>query len=80
MLLRSLPHIEEICLSKGGAITVGGLRGDMQCKHVYGIQVSAGTSPTVWTRGLATLGLAGTRGLASPIEELPSFKISPRLL
>ncbi len=27
----------------------------------------AGTSPTVWTRGLACLGLAGTRGLASPI-------------
>ncbi len=35
---------------------------------------SAGTSPTFWTRGLAALGLAGTRGLASPIEDLPSFK------
>ncbi len=39
----------------------------------------AGTSPTVWTRGLACLGLAGTRGLAGPIEELPSFKMSPSL-
>ncbi len=28
---------------------------------------SAGTSPTFWTRGLAAFGLAGTRGLASPI-------------
>ncbi len=37
---------------------------------------SAGTSPTIWTRGLATLGLAGTRGLASPTEELPSFIIT----
>ncbi len=34
------------------------------------IIISAGTSPTLWTRGLATLGLAGTRGPASPIEEL----------
>ncbi len=40
---------------------------------------SAGTSPTFWTRGLAILGLAGTRGLASPIEDLPSFKMSPSL-
>ncbi len=34
---------------------------------------SAGTSPTFWTRGLAFLGLAGTRGLASPKEDLLSF-------
>ena len=27
--------------------------------------ISAGTSPALWTRGLAFLGLAGTRGLAS---------------
>ncbi len=40
---------------------------------------SAGTSPTFWTRGLAALGLAGTRGLASPIEDLPSFKMNPSL-
>ncbi len=25
------------------------------------LQISAGTSPTLWTRGLATLGLAGTQ-------------------
>ncbi len=36
----------------------------------------AGRSPTFWTLGLAFLGLAGTRGLASPIEELLSFKTS----
>ena len=46
---------------------------------------SAGTSPTFWTRGLAALGLAGTRGLAGPIEDLPSFEMSsflasPRVL
>ncbi len=40
---------------------------------------SAGTSPTVWTRGLASLGLAGTHGLASPIEDLLSFKTNPSL-
>ncbi len=34
--------------------------------------IRAGRSPTFWTRGLALLGLAGTRGLASPIEELLS--------
>ncbi len=34
----------------------------------------AGMSPTFWTRGLAYLGLAGTCGLAGPIEELLSFK------
>ncbi len=34
---------------------------------------SAGMSPTLWTRGLAALGLVGTRGLSSPIEELPSI-------
>ena len=39
----------------------------------------AGTNPTFWTRGLASPGLAGTRGLASPVEELLSFKISPSL-
>ncbi len=39
----------------------------------------AGRSPTFWTRGLALLGLAGTRGLASPIEEVLSFKTSPSL-
>ncbi len=43
------------------------------------MQSRAGTSPSVWTRGLAFLGLAGTRGLASPIEDLLSFKISPSL-
>ncbi len=31
---------------------------------------SAGTRPTFWTRGLA-----GTRGLASPTEELPSCEV-----
>ena len=36
----------------------------------------AGRSPTFW---LALLGLAGTRGLASPIEEDISFKTSPSL-
>ena len=41
--------------------------------------IRAGTSPTFWTRGLASLGLAGTRGLASPIEELLSFNTSPSL-
>ncbi len=41
------------------------------------LKTSAGTSPTLWTRGLAALGLAGTRGLASPTEDLPSFKMSP---
>ncbi len=46
----------------------------------YDIIFSAGTSPTFWTRGLACLGLAGTRGLASPTEELLSFKTSPSLL
>ncbi len=35
-------------------------------------RVRAGTSPTFWTRGLASPGLAGTRGLASPVEELLS--------
>ncbi len=40
---------------------------------------SAGTNPTVWTRELAFLGLAGTRGLPGPIEELFSFKTSPSL-
>ena len=34
------------------------------------VHTSDGTSPTLWTRGLATLGLAGTRGLASPIDTL----------
>ncbi len=43
------------------------------------LATSAGTSPTVWTRGLASLGLAGTRGLASPIADLLSFKTSPKL-
>ncbi len=38
---------------------------------------SAETSPTFWTRGLASLGLAGTRGIASLIGGLLSFKISP---
>ena len=33
---------------------------------------SAGTSSTFTTRGLASLGLAGTHGLAGPIEEVPS--------
>ena len=37
----------------------------------------AGTSPPFWTRGLASLGLAVTRGLASQTEELFSFKITP---
>ncbi len=33
---------------------------------------SAGTSPTLWTRGLATLGPAGTRGLGESGE---SFEV-----
>ncbi len=34
------------------------------------LHTRAGTSPTFWTHGLAFLGLAGTRGFASPIEDL----------
>ncbi len=45
----------------------------------HSLDCRAGKSPTFWTRGLAMLGLAGTRGLASPIEELLSFKTSPSL-
>ncbi len=37
------------------------------------------TSPKSWTRGPASLGLAGTRGLASPTGEVLGFKISPSL-
>ncbi len=40
-------------------------------RHNKVILTRAGTSPSVWTHGLAFLGLAGTRGLASPIEDLP---------
>ncbi len=36
---------------------------------IWHICNSAGTSPTFWTRGLVALGLAGTRGLAGPIED-----------
>ncbi len=35
--------------------------------------ISDGRSPNFWTRGLASLGLAGTRGPASPIEDILSF-------
>ena len=49
------------------------------CLYSLVITSRAGTSPTRWTRGLASLGLAGTRGLASPLEEFLSFKISPSL-
>ncbi len=45
-------------------------------KLFYNVESSAGASPTFWTHGLASLGLAGTRGLASPIEEVLSFKTS----
>ena len=38
------------------------------------IIISAGTSPTFWTRGLPSLGLAGTHGLAGPIEEDSALK------
>ncbi len=43
------------------------------------IYTRAGRSPTFWTRGLAILGLAGTRGLANPEEEPLSFKTSHNL-
>ena len=39
-----------------------------------------GRSPDIWTRGLAFPGVLGTRGLASPKEDLLSFKISPYFL
>ena len=53
--------------------------------HLYAtsdVDISAGTNPTFWARGLASLGLmgarglVGTHGLAYPIEELLSFKTS----
>ena len=43
------------------------------------MQTRAGRSPTFWTGGPASIGLAGTRELASPLEELLSFKTSPSL-
>ncbi len=43
------------------------------------ILTKAGRSPTFWTRRLALLGPADTRGRASPIEELLSFKMDSAL-
>ena len=39
-------------------------------KTVYDLQNRAGRSPTFWTCGLSFSGLAGTHGLAGPIQDL----------
>ncbi len=41
------------------------------------IAVRAGRSPTFWDPGTPLNGLTGTRGFASPREQVLSFKISP---
>ncbi len=46
--------------------------GSIRLSVCLSVFTSAERSSSFWTRGLASLGLAGTRGLASPIEEVPS--------